>query len=139
VAYALYPAFAGLVRSDVLTAEIPDSHDLGKVLLDTTPGSHERQKAWDATLRLLRRLRSAEVRHHDLNVKNVLLRETNDGVFASYLLDVDRVELGCDRSRADGANRARLIRSVRKWRDTRGATVSDEEIETLRRTETSTQ
>ena len=138
VAYALYSAFAGLVRSDVLTAEIPASRDLGKLLSETTPESVARQQGWDATQRLLQRLRSAQVRHHDLNVKNVLLREMPEGGFASYLLDVDRVEFGCDRDHADSANRRRLIRSVVKWRDERGVTITDEEIETLRRTATST-
>jgi len=138
VAYGLYPAFAGFVRSDVLTAEIPDSEDLGDLLLRTAPESEARQRAWDAAARLLRRLRSAQVRHHDLNVKNMLLRDTHDGVYASYLLDVDRVEFGCNRSAAARGNLARLIRSVEKWRDARGAKITAEEIETLRRTATST-
>jgi YD repeat-containing protein len=137
VGYALYPAFPGFVRSDVLTEEIPDSRDLGNLLLETPPDSEARQQAWDAAARLLRRLRSAHVRHHDLNVKNVLLRDTQDGVYASYLLDVDRVEFGCNRTAAARANVARLIRSVEKWRDTRGAKISAAEIETLRHTATS--
>ena len=138
VGYALYPAFAAFVRSDVLTAEVPNARDLGGLLMETTPESEARQLAWDAAARLLRSLRTAQVRHHDLNVKNVLLRDTQDGVYAGYLLDVDRVEFGCNRNAAARANVARLIRSVEKWRDTRGLKVSAAEIETLRRTATST-
>jgi hypothetical protein len=126
-----------LVRSDVVTAEVPDSSDLGALLLATKPGTDERLRGWDATGRLLLRLRSRGVRHHDLNVKNVLLRETADRGFETYLLDVDRVELGCNRRYAERANRNRLVRSVEKWRDTRGAAITDEEIEALRRTATS--
>ena len=69
-----------------------------------------------------------------LNVKNILLRRTADDLFAGYILDVDRVEFDCSRRDAYAGNRARLRRSVEKWRDTRGATITDAEIEALRHT-----
>lgn len=134
VAYGVYPASAGLARADVITEEIPDSVDLGALLLATDPESDERRRGWNATRRLLKRLASAGVRHLDLNVKNVLLRRTNDDLFAGYVLDVDRVEFDSTRRDAYAANRARLRRSVEKWRDTRGAKVTALEIEALRRT-----
>jgi hypothetical protein len=138
VAYAVYPAMAGFARSDVVTAEIPGSQDFGAVLLATDPDSADRRDAWRAVSRLLDLLSEAEARHHDLNVKNVLLRLGDDGALAPYVLDVDRVELDWPRDDAFAQNRARLLRSVEKWRDLRGAKVSGEEIERLRRTGPST-
>ena len=137
VAYAVYPAGTVFSRSDIVTEEIPDSRDLGALLLATDPGSEDRLKAWNATRRLFKSLAAAGARHHDLNVKNVLLRRTYDELFAPYVLDVDRVELDCTRRDAYASNRARLRRSVVKWRDTRGARISDAEIEALRHTATS--
>lgn len=128
VAYAVYPAGPGLARSDVVTEEIDGGIDLGEMLLRTQPETDERRKAWNATTRLLRRMASAGVRHHDLNVKNVLLRPVADELFAAYALDVDRVEFDCARRDAYAGNRARLRRSVDKWRRTRGATITDAEV-----------
>jgi hypothetical protein len=137
VAYGVYPAGGGFARSDVVTAEIPDSMDFGALLLSTAPGSDDRQKGWNATKRLLKRLAAAGARHHDLNVKNVLLRRTADDLFAGYVLDVDRIEFDCTRRDAYAGNRARLRRSVLKWRDTRGATITAAEIDALQRIVTS--
>jgi hypothetical protein len=134
VAYAVYPAAAGFARADVVTEAIPDSEDFGAVLLATEPGSDRRLKAWNAVRRLLKRLGSARARHHDLNVKNLLLRRTDDGLMAAYVLDIDRVALDYTRRDAYAGNRARLRRSVEKWRDTRGARISAAEIEALRHT-----
>jgi hypothetical protein len=130
VGYAIYPVAFGLARSDVLTEEITDSADLGDVLLRSTSDSAERLRALGATRALLQRLAAAGVRHHDLNVKNILIRTTDDS--AAYMLDVDRVELGCSHHDADTGNRARLLRSVEKWQRTRGATIAANEIASLR-------
>ena len=134
VAFAVYPAGMGMARSDIVTEEIPDSQDFGSLLLATEPDGQDRVKGWNAVRRLLKRMASARARHHDLNVKNVLLRRTVDDLFAAYILDVDRVELDCTRRDAYAGNRARLRRSVEKWRDTRGAKISGAEIEALRHT-----
>jgi len=134
VAYAVYPVAVGLARSDVVTEEIPDSEDFGAVLLATEPGSDARARAWNAVRRLLKRLASAHARHHDLNVKNILLRRMDDDLLSAYVLDIDRVDLEYTRRDAYAGNRARLRRSVEKWRDIRGARVSDAELETLRHT-----
>jgi hypothetical protein len=138
VGYALYPAPMGLARSDVVTEEVVDAVDFGALLLATEPDSDERRTGWNATRRLLKKLAAAGVRHHDLNVKNILLRRTADGLFAGYVLDVDRVEFDCTRRDAYAGNRARLRRSVEKWRDTRGARITAAEIDALRSTATST-
>jgi tRNA A-37 threonylcarbamoyl transferase component Bud32 len=127
LAYGIYPAGPGFARSDVITEEIQDSMDLGEILLESTPGSDERRKVWGATSRLLKRLSMAGVRHHDLNVKNILVRAIQDNLIA-YALDVDRVEFDCARRDAYAGNRARLRRSVEKWRQTRGARITDAEV-----------
>lgn len=134
VAYAVYPAGPGLARSDVVTEEILNSKDLGEVLLRTLPASDERRRALGATSRLLKRLSAAGVRHHDLNVKNILIRSVRDDLAVAYVLDVDRIELDCTRRDAYAGNRARLRRSIDKWRRTRGAVIDDGEVSFLRST-----
>jgi hypothetical protein len=134
LAYVVYPAGVGFARSDVVTDEIPASEDFGAVLLATEPESEHRLKAWNAVRRLLKRLASANARHHDLNVKNILLRRMDDELLTAYVLDIDRVALDYTRRDAYAGNRARLRRSVEKWRDTKGARISVAEIEALRRT-----
>lgn len=132
LAYAIYPAGPGMARSDVVTEEIPEAQDLGEILLRTDPGTSERRKAWGATSRLLKRLSMAGVRHHDLNVKNILVRSIREDLAVAFALDVDRVEFDCTRRDAYAGNRARLRRSVEKWRHTRGARVTDAEVSFLK-------
>jgi hypothetical protein len=47
------------------------------------------------------------------------------------LLDVDRVQFHLAGPLVGRANRERLVRSLYKWRRTRGAVISDEEIALL--------
>lgn len=129
--YGVYAAGPGVARSDVVTEEIPDSMDLGEVLLVSDPGSDERRRVWGATSRLLKRLSAAGVRHHDLNVKNILIRRMRENLTVAYALDVDRVEFDCTRRDAYAGNRARLRRSIDKWRRTRGARINDSEVSFL--------
>ena len=93
----------------------------------------ERVAAWEATRALVRTMNAAGARHHDLNVKNVLLAPSGSGLVA-YLLDVDRVTFG-GRGASDIAagNSTRLLRSARKWRDERGAVFDEREIAALGR------
>lgn len=128
VAYALYPAPFGMRRADVATREIADSVDLSAVL--TRPRSYSRLDAWDAVAELLRRLAAAGARHHDLNVKNVLLR-ARAGTLDAFVLDVDRVTF--ETGDVTEANLARLSRSARKWRDRHGAVVDESELAALTR------
>jgi tRNA A-37 threonylcarbamoyl transferase component Bud32 len=127
-----------LASSDVVTEEIAGSQDFGAFLLASRPESEERRSGWTAVGTLLATLAASGARHHDLNVKNILLRRTSDKGIVAYALDVDRVNLGLDSRDADAGNRARLLRSIEKWRDTRQLQVNDAEIETLRRTAPST-
>jgi 3-deoxy-D-manno-octulosonic acid kinase len=128
VAYATYPAAAGLRRVDVATAEITGAFDLSVVL--TGSDVSLRARAWAAVVQLLGRLSAAGARHHDLNVKNVLLR-TDAGVLEAMVLDVDRVTF--ERGDVTAPNVARLSRSARKWREHQGATVDESELAGLAR------
>jgi tRNA A-37 threonylcarbamoyl transferase component Bud32 len=137
LAFAIYPAGA-FATSDVITEEIAGATDFGELLLRTTPDAPDRLHAWNAVKRLMKRLASAGVRHHDFNAKNILLQSTDDGLFTAWVLDVDRIELDCTRRDAYAGNRARLRRSVEKFRDVRGAVVTDAELAGLRGTSPNT-
>jgi hypothetical protein len=128
LAYAIYPAPFGFQRADVVTREVTDSFDLSAVL--TQVDESLRARAWAAVADLLRRLAAAGARHHDLNVKNVLLRPRGDGLEA-LALDVDRVAF--ESGDVMTANVARLSRSARKWRERQGATLDDSELAVLAR------
>jgi hypothetical protein len=123
---------AGFVfrRADVVTREIDDGRDLASFMMPEAK-SDERATAWAAARTLVRAMNEAGVRHHDLNVKNVLLAPSEDGL-AAHLLDVDRVTFGAPRSAEIArANVARLLRSARKWRDERGALFDESELASL--------
>lgn len=123
-AYAVYPPTAPLQRADVATLEIPESRDLAAVLRDGD--AREREAALDATARLVGALARAGARHADLNAKNVLLAPDR-----AYVLDVDRVRFGQPKPQALQANIARLVRSLRKWRDGHQTPVEEREIAAL--------
>ncbi len=110
----------GLGRVDLVTREIEDGRDLAAYMNPATP-AEERDAAWDATRELVRSLTAAGARHHDLNVKNILLSREG-GQLVAAVLDVDRVVFGTPGSSAlRVGNVTRLLRSARKWRDLRGA------------------
>lgn len=126
IAYVVYPSsLPGFARSDVATREVPEARDLGAWLVDAALDAASREAALDATARLVGALARAGARHHDLNVKNVLLAR-EDGALAAWVLDVDRVTFHPpgDARVLDG-NVARLLRSARKWREQRGAPVDE--------------
>jgi hypothetical protein len=128
--YGVSPALALFRRADVVTREIEGGRDLSELIAGDASDA-ERSAAWAATRALLRAMLSAGVRHHDLNVKNVLIARAQDGVRA-YLLDVDRVTFaapGADAVRT--GNLERLRRSARKWRDQHGARVDERELAEL--------
>jgi hypothetical protein len=107
-----------LRRADVVTRLVEDARDLATYM---TPGEStaDRGEAWRATRALVESLDAAGARHHDLNVKNVLIARHATGLEA-WVLDVDRVVF-TSVANARAGNRARLLRSARKWRDERGA------------------
>jgi hypothetical protein len=135
--YAIYPAGGGFARSDVVTEEVPDARDFGDVLLATNEDDAGRNAAWQAVDTLMEAMTEPGIVHRDLNVKNILLRGSGP-MLDAWLLDVDRVEFGWLPNQADDRNRARLLRSVEKWRLTRGVVLTASEIDGLRGRETST-
>jgi tRNA A-37 threonylcarbamoyl transferase component Bud32 len=124
IAYAVYPPGGILQRSDVCSKEVPASRDLAEILRTGADG--DKSAALDLTAGLVASLSRAGARHHDLNAKNVLITSER-----AYVLDVDRVTMGEDPERALRENLARLARSLRKWRDKFGASVTDGDISTL--------
>ena len=130
--YGVERRFGVLSRADVVTQEIPDGRDLGGYLMPEIAPA-ERAAAWEATRTLVRSLNAAGARHHDLNVKNILLapRRSGGGLDA-WALDVDRVTFAApEAASVRVGNAQRLIRSATKWRDTRAAVVDDREIQRL--------
>jgi 3-deoxy-D-manno-octulosonic acid kinase len=130
VAYVIYPAGPMLARSDVATALIDRSADLAAILAGTNTDI-ERDEAIAAAASLLVAMARTGVRHPDLNLKNLLLARTAEVGLRAYLLDIDRVRLERARAAAAAANAERLLRSARKWRDQRGAPITDAEMERL--------
>ena len=128
--YGVEPVGVVFRRADVVTREVERASDLSAYIAAGTPAT-EREAAWAATRRLVLLMHAAGVRHHDLNVKNVLLARVGDELTA-YLLDVDRVTFGppSDARLLEG-NVRRLLRSARKWRDERGATFDERELAAL--------
>ena len=127
LAYATYPAVPSLWRADVMTREIAGAADLSEVLMAP---SDDRGAALAATADLVASLSAMPARHHDLNVKNVLLC-TSDGGIDAFVLDVDRVTFGGDPRAVLEANLTRLLRSARKWRELHGARISEMELAEL--------
>lgn len=114
-------------RVDVVTLRLPPGEDLGGALLRTN--NAPRTELWAAVNLLLVALAERGVWHQDLNVKNIYLIEATPP--APVLLDVDRVKFHHAGPLVERANRARLVRSLRKWRDTRGLVISEAEIAAL--------
>ncbi|GJG85197.1 hypothetical protein tb265_03780 [Gemmatimonadetes bacterium T265] len=136
IAYAVYPATAGLRRVDVATALVPDGIDLAALLLASTRDPADDGETWvRPTAALLAALARAGARHPDLNLKNVLLAPAPGGRVVpgarAWVLDVDvaRVLAAAGAPAAAGAalaaNFGRLARSVRKWA---AANVADADV-----------
>lgn len=128
--YGTSPAPFPFRHADVVTRQIEGARDLSAFMLPDA-AADERAAAWAATRALVRSMNATGVRHHDLNVKNVLLAPAHGGL-AAYLLDVDRVAFGAAGSPGVArGNVARLLRSARKWRDERGAVLDERELAPL--------
>jgi len=126
VAYVAYPAIAGFERADVATREVPDSHDLSVAMMGAD--ARTRVAALHAAAALVAALVRAGARHHDLNVKNILLHTARGGETKALVLDVDRVQLDIPTAQALEGNLARLLRSARKWQSLHGARVTETEL-----------
>ena len=127
VMYGVERAGPVLRRSDVVTREIAGGRDLSTYMAPDVAAA-ERASAWAAARELVQALNAAGARHHDLNVKNVLLAPL-DGGLAAWVLDVDRVDFGKRGSAAvRRGNAERLLRSARKWRDLHGMMFDEGEL-----------
>lgn len=131
IAYALYPAGPTLCRCDVATKRLPDGGDLPDLWRDADAPS--RAAMLVATGALLRALAAVRAHHPDLNAKNVYLARDGNA-WRAFVLDVDRIVLlGAGDARAGDRNRARLTRSLRKFRTKHGLAVSEHDIATVER------
>lgn len=131
IAYALYPAGPGFCRCDVATKRLPEGGDLPDIWRDAD--AETRDALLGATGSLLRALAAVRAYHPDLNAKNVYLARAGSA-WRAYVLDVDRIGfLAADGERAGDRNRARLSRSLRKFRDKHGLAVREEDVTTLER------
>lgn len=125
--YGVQRSALALRRSDVVTREIAGGHDLATFMMREVP-RHERAAAWAAARELVLALNAAGARHHDLNVKNILVAPGERGLVA-WVLDVDRVDFGEPGSAAvRRGNAERLLRSARKWHDVKGALLDEREL-----------
>ena len=132
VAYVSYPINWVVRRSDVATREIANGHDLSVALAKITDHAH-RVMVLEAIANLLRSLTQAGAQHQDLNLKNVLLTAGDGPGLDAHVLDVDRVRFSSPGSPLVAkANLDRLVRSLRKWRDTHELPYSAEDEEYLR-------
>lgn len=127
--YAIYPAPLGFCRVDVMSREVTDSFDLSTILMDDDRSLHA--EAWTATAKLVAALNEVGAVHEDLNVKNVLLRHGVQGGLDAFVLDVDRVRFVPVGPDVADANRTRLLRSANKWKNERGAPITDAELTAL--------
>lgn len=132
VMYSLERVHGVFCHADVVTTEVPDARDLSTYMLPGEP-HRTRAAAWSAARELLASLNAAGARHHDLNVKNILLEPSREG-FTAWVLDVDRVVFGeHDAEAVRKGNAKRLLRSAIKWRELRGAEFSDEDASLIDR------
>lgn len=101
-------------RIEVVTVFVPKSRDLVQHLA-RRPGIAERTRLFSAVRKLLDQLHRHDIRHPDLNARNILLAPSPRGGFSAWLLDVDVVRSGGSGDQgADPANRHRLLRSLFK-------------------------
>ena len=131
VGYAVYRAGPLFRRSDVASREVRDGTDLATIL--TTSDAGERRAALGAAAGLIGLLSACGARHHDLNVKNVLLERATAPsgalLLTAHVLDVDRVEFGRPGdSRITEGNLDRFMRSARKWRELHDARVEEADL-----------
>ena len=130
IAFALYPVAPLLWRSDIASLEL-HGQDLGTIMAESATGG---RGAWlDSVAALLRGLTRAGAWHPDLNVRNILLTNDDDGARRAFVLDVDRIRFHPpgDPNVRD-ANLQRLMRSVRKWRAAGSPAFDESELRTLR-------
>lgn len=130
LAYAIYSVPFGFCRVDVVTREVPSSFDLSVAFMSSDAAL--RARAIAAAADLVIALSAVGAHHVDLNIKNVLLHPSSrdDSLLEAMVLDLDRVRFDEPEIVFDW-NLERLLRSARKWRDERGAQVTQPELDEL--------
>ena len=130
VMYGTDRAYVAFRRADVVTEEIVDGADLA-TYMQPDVATARRSDAWASAIALVRALDAAGARHHDLNVKNILLVPRGD-ILEAWVLDVDRVVFGTPNAAGiRRGNAERLLRSARKWRDEKGAVFEERDAAQL--------
>ena len=84
------------------------------------PSEFDHARSIEATITLLRRLARTWAYHPDLNVKNILISQDEEGELLAYVIDVDTLRFA--EKNAEWKNVARLLRSARKWLNRDGST-----------------
>lgn len=137
MAAAVYPE-GPFYRADIVTEYIDDARELADLLLGTAdlvvPAAADvRVQALQATSQLVAHMAERGVVHPDLNARNILLRQTSQGMEA-ILLDLDRCAIS-DRPEANTGFRLRrrLARSILKLQSSRPRELSDEEMAVILR------
>jgi 3-deoxy-D-manno-octulosonic acid kinase len=114
VAAISYPA-GPFYRADLATRYIEDSADLAESALGAgRAASEQRVEIWRAAGALLRLAFAAGVEHRDLNLRNILVQQRDDGPPAAFLLDLDRAVVH-DRA-VSNAVRSRMIHRLQRSR-----------------------
>ncbi len=114
LAFLRYHIAPGFRRVDVLTQEVPHAEDLYTTLTYMTAEA-DATPVWESVRVLIDDLGRVGAVHEDLNVRNVLIDQTNAASPVAHVLDVDRVRW--ERPGATDvldANWHRLIRSAKK-------------------------
>lgn len=119
---AIYPSFL-FYRGDIVTEYVPDSRDLATVLFPGSPAvGPDPRAAMGAAGRLIRRIHEVGLIHQDLNLKNILVSGTDDGLDAQ-VIDLDRARFA--RGPLSEPTRRRMLerfwRSAAKWERRTGA------------------
>ena len=107
-----------LHRGDLITREIEGSEDMDRYLRavqrNENPGTYRRKEVIRSVALLLQRMHRAGLYHADLNLKNIVIQTTEEGV-NSYVIDLDRAKVIQPlNSRMRIRNLVRLYRSVDK-------------------------
>ena len=131
VAAAVYPD-GPFYRTDIVTEYVDDARELADLLLGTAdsvvPAADVRVQALQCTSQLVAHMAERGVVHPDLNARNILLRQTSQGMEA-ILLDLDRCAIsGRPEANTGSRLRRRLARSIFKLQHSRPGELSEEEI-----------
>jgi 3-deoxy-D-manno-octulosonic acid kinase len=130
VAAVTYPAGA-FYRADLATRYVEDSADLAESVLGAGRASpQQRVEIWRAAGALLRLTLAAGVEHRDLNLRNILIQQRDDGPPTAFLLDLDRARV--HEQAVSNAVQSRMIhrlqRSRRKLESAAGARTTAAEL-----------